>query len=434
MKCSNCGALLSTPLAGAPLRCTYCGATTLVQAAPPPAAASMPAHAIMGPGVYPPNARPARAAGAGCALSAVISVVALVAAGGVGAFLLVKGSHGAGGSDRFTWEGVHAAILTDLNGDGVPDIVGRLRYEGGKDAVTLGAFDGATGKKLWESDTVGSYTDTNQGKLGMAEGSLLFATEAGQLIAYGLHDGKRAWASSLPERADGFCRTDAGQVAIRLVNKGFAVVRLSDGQPGTGAKPTIAPRKITVHGVNMKDPLGQPGVDADGCGRLTDDTATGDQSSAMSDVGGEIEVDGMRPSVMLQRVGGPKIVLGTRKEGTPVPMIAGLFADASRDWTSDLASTNVLQTCPSSPTVGAVTNDRAFTSYGWTAGGDKPRNLVAFDLSGHRLWDIPLPDGSPLTSIQATDTKVLVSQWGRLMVYDAATGRALYALGSRVGH
>jgi hypothetical protein len=317
------------------------------------------------------------------------------------------------------WEGVHAAVLVDVNGDRVPDVLGRVRYVLGGDRVMLAAFDGASGAKLWESDVLGTYAETYQGALGLADDALLFAAPSGELRAYGVHDGKKRWASNLPEKAEGFCKADrAGEVRLRLADKTYAHVRLSDGQAAAQAP-------VQAHAAKGKD------KEAD-CGRLaSDDGKTGDPTCDARSVSfADVTVEGMSVHTMIHRPGGPKIVLGTREKGTSVPMIAAVFDDASRNWKSELAGTRPLETGPFAPEAAAMTASRAFTEYGYTD-STKPHALVCFDLGGHRQWEAALPSRDPISSIQATDQRVFVSQWGRLSVYDAATGRASFSIGKR---
>jgi outer membrane protein assembly factor BamB len=300
----------------------------------------------------------------------------------------------------------------------VPDVVGRVRYVLGGDRVMLAAIDGASGNKLWESDMLGTYTGTNAGALGLADDALLFASPSGELHAYGLRDGKKRWASNMPEKVDGFCKGDrAGEVRVHLADKTYARLRLADGQ---AAAP---PAPLAPHGAKGKEP---------DCVRLaSDDGKSGDPLYEVRSVSSaDVAVEGMSVRTMVHRPGGPKIVLGTREKGTSVPMIAAVFEDPSRNWKSDLAGTGALTTGPFAPEVGAVTSNRAFTEYGYTD-SSKPHALVCFDLAGHRQWEAALTSSDPISSVQATDQRVYVSQWGRLSVYEAATGRASFSIGKR---
>jgi outer membrane protein assembly factor BamB len=365
----------------------------------------------------------------------LVRVVILVAILGVAAvqFVSKHQSLTAGGAllpvvsalSNMTWEGVHGAIVTDVNGDHVPDLVGRVRYVIGGDRVTLGAFDGRDGSELWESDALGTYTQTYQGALGLADDTLLFASSAGELRAFSARDGKKLWTSSLPEKPAGYCRGDRpGEVRVRLVDQRFAQVRLSDGQAGAATAPSSPPSARVPH---FKE------KEADPCVHLaSDDGNAGDPGTDVRSSGNhDITVEGMNIRMVLQRPGGPRVALGTRDRGTSVPMIAAVFdGDPSRNWKSDLAGTRPLETGPFASEHGALTASHAFTDYGYSD-SRQPHTLVCFDLGGHRQWETPLPGRDPIGSIQATDQHVIVSQWGRLTAYDAATGKVLFAIGKR---
>jgi outer membrane protein assembly factor BamB len=362
----------------------------------------------------------------------VAGVVILVAILGVAAVQLVgkQKSLSVGGAllpvvntlSNMTWEGVHGAIVTDVNGDHVPDLVGRLRYVIGGDRVTLGAFDGRDGSKLWESDALGTYTQTYQGALGLADDTLLFASSAGELRAFSVRDGKKLWTSSLPEKPAGYCRGDhPGEVRVRLVDQRFAQVRLSDGQAAPAPAPAPSPRAL--HGREKE---------ADPCVRIaSDDGGAGDPGTEVHSGSRDFTVEGMSIHTVLQRPGGPRVALGTRDRGTSVPMIAAVFdGDPTRNWKSDLAGTRPLETGPFASEHAAVTASHAFTDYAYSD-ISKPHTLVCFDLGGHRQWETPLPGRDPIGSIQATDQRVFVAQWGRLTAYDASTGKTLFAIGKR---
>jgi hypothetical protein len=310
------------------------------------------------------------------------------------------------------WEG-HAAILVDVNGDRTPDVVGRVRYVLGGGYAAIAAFDGATGAKLWESDALG----TNEGALGLADDVLLFASGSGELRGYGVHDGKRRFAGSLPEKATEFCRGDrGGEVRVRLADQRTTIVRLSDGQAS-------APTAAQAHSPRGKE------RDAEGCTRLVDDGKAGDVGYELRSAGSrDPAVEGMSVRTVLQRPGGPKVLLGTRDRGTSVPMIAAAFEDTSRNWKSDLPGSKPLEASTSAPEVGAVTQNRAFTEYGWS---DimRPHSLVCFDLAGHRQWERALPSDDPIHSIHATEQRVYVSQWGHLSAYESSSGRPLFSVG-----
>jgi outer membrane protein assembly factor BamB len=421
-KCSNCGAALGSAQGPDGIRCGYCGTVNQVEPEPPPP--PPPVYQV-----FVPTPRRRSSVAGRLLVRAVILVVIL----GVAAvqFLAQHRSLSVGGAllpvvntlSNMTWEGVHGAIVTDVNGDHVPDLVGRVRYVIGGDRVTLGAFDGRDGSKLWESDALGTYTQTYQGALGLADDTLLFASSAGELRAFGVRDGKKLWTSSLPEKPAGYCRADRpGEVRIRLVDQRFAQVRLGDGQAAAAAAP--APSARALHG---KEKEVEPCVHL-----ASDDGSAADPGTEVRSGGSrDLTVEGMSVRTVLQRSGGPRVALGTRDRGTSVPMIAAAFdGDPSRNWKSDLAGTRPLETGPFAPEHGALTASHAFTDYAYSD-ISKPHTLVCFDLGGHRQWETPLPGRDPIGSIQATDQRVFVSQWGRLTAFEASTGKILFEIGKR---
>lgn len=421
-KCSNCGAALTSPVGTGDMRCGYCGTVTRVE---PPAPPPMPLPVAR---VFVPAPRRRSSGGLRLLLRGFILIVILVVA--AVQYMVKHNSTSLPGGSRLPivsvtdmqWEGVHGAILVDVNGDRVPDLVGRVRYVLGGNRVTLGAFDGTDGTKLWETDPLGSYTATYQGALGLADDTLLFATSNGELHAYGVHDGKKRWTSSLPDKLAAYCKGDrAGEVRVRLADQRVEQVRLTDGQAAAAATP--AP---SAHAPRGKE------KEAESCARLpSDDGKAGNPDYELRTSGSfDIAVEGMTARAVLQRPGGPRVALGTREKGTSVPMIAAVFDDRSRDWKSDLAGTRPLDTGPFAPELGAVTASRVFTEYGFTD-ITKPHAIVCFDLGGHRQWETVLALKSPLSAIQATDQRVFVSQWGRLSAYDASSGKPSFSIGKR---
>ena len=432
--CSSCGTALPPFVeSDGKVRCGACGTVNAI-AMPP--TFGVPAG---GYGAY--NAPPAYVvpgARTGCGVAGVVvglvvAVFVLLFVGGFLAFFLARSPSsapapapvvvGGGGTvataapapvaaSLMTWEGVHGPILVDVNGDGTPDVVGRVRYVAGGDHVALAAFDGPTGRRLWESAPVGTYGETYQGDVVLADDLLLFTRPGVDTTAWRLHDGTKRWTVILPEKVRHVCRGDhAGEVRALLADDSAQVVRLADGRPTSSSKvaKTAPCARLPSDAHDQED----PGVDVR---RFAADDA---------------KVPGMQVRVVVQRVGGPKVVVGIRTPGTSVPMIAARYPDAPRNWKSDLPGARALETSLDSMPPVAVTAGRAFTEYGFTSGGATPHEVVGFDLGGHRLWEAPLGDWRNITAIAADDHRVYVSQSSRLTVLDAATGRSVYVVGSR---
>jgi hypothetical protein len=245
--------------------------------------------------------------------------------------------------------------------------------------------------------------ETYQGTLGLAGDTLLFSMPTGELQAFGVKDGKKRWMTRLQDKATGFCKgsTDA-EVIVQLGGTTTTVVRLSDGG------------------------LAAASAEASPCAQLPDDSPKGDPSCAIVDKS-TYEVAGMSVTKALKPVGGPTILFGYHATGTMIPMIA---AAGGASWKSDVPAERPLETEVNGfGGKAAIASTRAFTEYSFRQNSDH-RGLVAFDFAGHRLWEIELGSDQPLTAIQATETRVFVSQWGGLYLYDAATGKKVRAIGA----
>jgi PQQ-like domain len=301
------------------------------------------------------------------------------------------------------WEGVHGVLFADANGDGVPDVIGRTRYVLGGDRITLVAFEASTGRTIWESGTLGTYTQTYQGTLGLSQDVLVLCRATGETSGWGLRDGKVRWTGSLPEKTKSLCKGDRpGEVVAQLADGTSATIRLADGHataPTPGARP---------------------------CVRLPGDAKDADPGFEFQDSMSS-SVPGMTVTAALVRPGSPRILLGSRAVGTNVPMIAAVFPDASRNWKSELPSTDRLEAQASFPVAGGLTSTRACTTY--TLSGASRTMAVCFDLAGHRLWESPVAPHDPVSAVQSDDRRVYVSQWNQLNVFDAVTGAPAYTVG-----
>jgi outer membrane protein assembly factor BamB/DNA-directed RNA polymerase subunit RPC12/RpoP len=389
VKCSNCGAALPSRVGSEGLHCEYCGTLNVLEEEPAAPVREQPARPSIDlpkpAAAVSPAAKPRAGGGCGPWVALIVLII-----GGV-AFWLVR---------RPGWEGVHGVIFTDLNGDGVPDFVGREQSTLG---VSIGAFDGNGGGELWSGPYLGAYLDTYQGTLGLAGDTVLFSMPTGELYAFGAKDGKKRWTTRLQDKATGFCKgsTDA-EVIVQLGGKITTLVRLSDG------------------GVAAASGAASP------CVQLPDDHPAGDPSCATADAG-KYQVEGMTVETALKHPGGPTILVGYHATGTNVPMIAA--ADGA-SWKSDVPAARPLETeVDGFGGKAAISSTRVFTEYSFRQNSDL-RGLVAFDFAGHRLWEIEMGSDQPLTAIQATETRVFVSQWGELHVYDAATGKKVRAIGA----
>jgi hypothetical protein len=463
--CSGCGAQLPPFMeSDGGVRCGACGLSNTATAPPtfgvpaggygaPPGGFGVPPGGYGGaPGPFGPPGTVAPKGGYGVAgVLVVLGLVAVIIGGaGFAAFAVHRGKSatgwptgaaglGGGGSSGAvpSWEGIHGVILTDINGDGVPDVVGRVRYVSNGDKVHLAAFEGASGKKLWEGEALGTYSDTYQGPMGLADDTLIIGRANGEISGWGVRDGKKRWTGTVPEKTVHFCKGEhAGEVRVVLADQTSVVLRLADGHASAPVAlpkpaPFVMPRPTSLASAKSAataTPVPKPG---ETCVPIWSDGHPNGDPSFESRNGEDPRIDGMRASFVMQRSGGPKIVIGTRAKGTAVPMIAAVYADPSHDWKSDLPGSRPLETSVMGTPCATLTANRVFTEYGFASGGSTPHEVVAFDLTGRRLWEAPLPTDMPLSAIDSDDHRVFVSQWSHLTVFDAATGKVVYVIGAK---
>jgi outer membrane protein assembly factor BamB len=404
VRCPVCGGALRVDDAADWVDCAYCGTRSRLQAQSrqleavrPPAALPQAAPVPQAP----PAATAATARRIGCA-SALLPVC--IGAAVLGFVLYQKRAI----ETRMQWQGTGGAILRDLDGDGAPEVIGRARYVLQGDRVTIAAFDGRSGKKRWESEALGSYGDSYQGKLALVGDTLIYASPLGGLRGFAVADGKARWQAPLPEEVKEICRTAAGDARVTTTDGVARVVRVSDGTAEASGRAA--------------------GGD---CARVAHDGDGGDP--AIRDVAAssfDVKAAGMRPARLLERGSGPRIALGNRDKGTAVPMAAALSEDPAQRWATELAE-RPLEASTFAPEHAALSDDRLFAVVGMRD-IQKPSHLVAVDrASGARLWEVPLAGTMPVEGVLTAGDRVYVSSWGQLAAFDPATGQRLYAIGQR---
>ncbi len=304
------------------------------------------------------------------------------------------------------WEGDMGGgvLMTDADGDGDVDVIGRCREYGNVDAVSIIALDGATGATLWESPALGTYIETYQGLLGLAGDTIVFTNELGEVRGYAVAGGARRWSAQLPERAATLCAGD-GTVGV-VGNDGVRRdVRLADGKP-----PAEAPAAADCVPLPHDHEGGHP--------RLR-------HIDAPYELAGTL---GLQRASLAVGPGG-RVVSGERDKGTRVARLVAL--DGERDtarWSVDVAA-QPLAAHEGAPELVAVGDDVACASYEPSASQSVPR-LACFDLAtGARRWDQELLDDSPLEGLFITEVGVMIAQWGLLEVRDPATGALRWKFG-----
>ncbi len=401
-KCPECGAGLEVERGARTTTCSYCGSTSQVRKK------RRRGRTTSGHPAGKPSGSPLS-----CLLSAVIGL--LITGVLVTTLLIGQGDDSTGpaaGVSKlvqradYGWQGLGAAILVDLNGDGVNDVVGRIRYVSNPDSIHAAAFDGRTGEQLWKGPSLGTYSDTYQGELALSGEHLVFADPKGRLAGLSSTDGSQLWQVGLGEKPKRLCADEPGRVIVDTVDGRRQLVTLQDGgllvSTATGCPPLWSDH---LHGG------GPPDV------RLSE--PRGSQRKRM--------IQGMQVEDLLERpADGVRVGLGHKQPGTRIPMV-GREEPA---WSALVPAVDPLTVQEGAPEMATLSADRLVVVYRLS---DRTPMITAFHLEdGRRLWHVPVPEGSPdvLEAIVADEARVFLSIWQRLEVFDAATGEHLYRIGS----
>jgi hypothetical protein len=388
--CPHCGARLSAGTAEV-VRCEYCGTEARVQrrtrmlerVMPMPAAANRPIKiAVQTKSKLP------------LALLLVVLGVPLAGAG-FGVYMAVTKTREAGErrvavtrdvktkaaaaksayvapEDRPpTWQGMNGSIIVDVDKNQTVDIIGRARQVHRGDVIHVMALDGATGKRMWLSDVIGTYSETYRSPLANAGDVLLFATDRGQVHGLETSTGKRRWQIALPERASYFCTTAAGELAVVTADEMRRSIGKVDG--ALGAPVAVAKSKR--------------GHDDAECPRLPTDGEMGPPHPFMPTsiepaLGNKLAVS---PALIAEGPGG-RVIGATPNKGTRVPLLIAIDDKGAERWRARAAGDSLAG--EGAPRRVIVGDAEVCAEYSESSG----TKVACFSLAdGKRLWDAPLP-------------------------------------------
>lgn len=317
---------------------------------------------------------------------------------------IAGGGGGADGDDGSSWVGISAPLFADTDGDGVSDVLGRVRNVQDGDKVKLVSISGATGKRLWESEVLGTYSDTIPSRTSVVGDVILFANGTGALSGFELGTGAKRFAVTLPDRAERYCRRGEGAVAIVAADGTWHEVTLADG----------AARKIRRE--SRCDQL------------VRDEREDVDPAVSVASPRRSSQA-GMRLDRELRRGRGQAVAVGSRSPGTAVPMVAGLDAKRRVTWKAELPDGRPLEASQGTG-LWTVTGRLACGTYQRT-GASSSNHVTCFGLAdGKRAWDVDLgrAGNTPLTSLVSSGERLYLSGWGLLLGIDGATGEWLPGL------
>ena len=233
IKCPNCNAPLPAP-SGPSQKCPFCGVevqkTLLKHPAPPP---PVPPPGPMPPppdGTIQPN---------NTMLWVILSmIVVLVGAAVTGvAYLASRPDRRVTSITRQAeavlrktvkarardWDS-RRPFVVDVNGDGVEDVVGKIRvYANSKSTSYPAAVDGKNNELLWRGEAL-----PRKHKIYLAP-ALLLMTSSNMVRAFELKQGKQAWKATLADKISALFLGEEGTIILKTKDEAWSVVALASG-------------------------------------------------------------------------------------------------------------------------------------------------------------------------------------------------------------
>ncbi|MBW2535253.1 MAG: hypothetical protein JRI55_27415, partial [Deltaproteobacteria bacterium] len=317
-KCPECGARLKIDPGLPQARCEFCGTTSVIQRgkAPPAPPTGAPQHPVIHVGtgfrwwILLPALLPVVL---GLGITAFVTRAVQQATGDVASGVDLSGL-AASNSEHLQWVGNRQPMLADVNGDGVADPVGWVRFlENGNTADHLAAFDANTGARLWATPQITDASSNHLAHAAIAGDKLVVADTVGVMRSFALGNGQSVHATQLGERAKRLCAGPSGSVLVDTTDERRLAFNLATGQltpVGSGD------REQPCKPLWSDEPGTLPGLFIDG--------RTFHAGNPLP------EIDGMSVQRVLRPAeGGNAYALGYRTPGTGVPTAAEFVPTAA---------------------------------------------------------------------------------------------------------
>jgi hypothetical protein len=439
LRCPECNAALAPPAPGLhQSKCAYCGVVSRI-----PENRTEQIKAVLQSVVQKPKQPVAKPATwiillilapfvlpfvFGILITIIGIIVAIVA--GEPLARAVATSSAALANEKMQWSGQHAAMLLDVNRDGVADPIGRVNFVTADAQPThLAAFDALTAERLWMSEPIGTMSTGHEVKTALVGETLLIADSTGVLKALSPYTGQQLWTSPLGERAEWLCGYGPGQASVELADKRILNVQLAtgqvspggqgdDSQPCLGAwsdKPGLTP-SMRVEGWLMRPRRDMPQLSGLEVEKLVRDIPSGTVVAlGYKTPGTRIPAAASLREVAptLEARGGKK--RPSRRERQSPPQVL---------WLSQIPASSPLSVAEGGPDTGAIAMGRLLVPYEMN-GSPSLERLACLDLAtGRSLWDVEIPqsDTGDAAAVVANDRLVFVSIWTYLHIFDLATG------------
>jgi hypothetical protein len=412
VKCPECGASLRVQPDAAVVDCSYCGVQSQIRRR---------SRVLQIPVQPPPRAADPR--GLPVAIQRpryglVLAITMATVAGTVALPLLATRCTQRRVDDATrhlrepSWDG-WGGVLRDLDGDGVMDLIGRADVIQPEHRQYLAAYDGATGKRLWLSETIGLRRDVLQAVLGVADDVAILADDRAAVSAYSVRDGSPRWKIRLHEKVEALCAGAPGQLIARTADKRLHPIALADGavQPSTAG--------------DGCDPLATDQVRANGPDRIIYKWHS-HRDRILRD-----QVDGLSADESIHQPSTDvTIAIGHKRPGTRVPMIAR-YRSTERGlevlWATTVPGVDPLSVDEGDPDTEGVAIGEGVVAVVYPTKRTHRFRLAVFATDdGRRRWDVELPGDSPLAGVLVSPTHVMVSRWDGLRAFHVDSGVEAY--------
>ncbi|HEY0134243.1 MAG TPA: PQQ-binding-like beta-propeller repeat protein, partial [Nannocystis sp.] len=305
-------------------------------------------------------------------------------------------------------------MLAEVNGDGVLDVVGKVRG-GGSMVEQITAFDGSNGAELWHTEPLTKDASDSGTLRGVLLDRVISVDALGKAQAYDLRTGNPAWSVLLGEKGSKLC--DAG---------GTIVIETTDDvrhglDPVTGKKRELA-RNAACKPVFSSERDISPGY------RIID-------WPEMREIGmpNLSDIDGITAHRGLVVEGdGPRFMLGQRSKGTSVPMVAAVDKKKKVLWMDVVPGVDPLTTDVNTLGMEAAYIDGKLVVPYALKDSDAGTRMACFDATtGQRLWDVQaLPEDDNWSGIAVSPESVFFTAWFDAgVVLSLETGELRYKLG-----
>ncbi len=319
-------------------------------------------------------------------------------------------------SNKIMMEGYsEPPVLTQVNGDGVEDLIGRYTtydYVNSKSRLFVGAFDGATFELLWSVGPIGDVGAETSVHYAVAGRNVFIADSRANLRVYDVATGTERKSEKLSDRVE--------HIFAAPGPSGDAWLKMSDKKDVSydGRTASLKPAKEPAW-MPVKLPF-PDNFDCEMHFRNPSLKARCTPKRAVPTVPGFDTQNGLVE-------GDDGVAFGTKSPGTRTPMLAGFDPKTKKPRWSVPVAADTLGLAEGPPKVGDLVGGRVMVSYE-TVKGDA--HVAAFDAkSGNRLWDVGMPK-TTVDAMTVTASRVYVPESRVIHIYDAALGRALGTIGT----